>query len=195
MTKAIILLSGGIDSAVCALIAKKWGFEIHALSFNYGQRHILELEAAQKFADKIGATHKVVTIPVLGAITSEQPYVPARNTIFLALACGFAEALGATELFIGINADDSYFPDCSSRFYHAFASLASVAFKQKVNLHAPLLHLTKADVIKIGVEFGVPFEETLTCYNGTNCGTCPACVTRKKAFEANGMVDPLKYWS
>lgn len=191
MKRAIILLSGGIDSAVCAAIAKQWGFEIYALSFDYGQRHIRELQAASRLANDFEAIeHKILTIPALAAITNEQPYVPARNTIFLALALGYAETVGATDLFIGINADDTYFPDCSPMFYHAFNSLASVALKQRVVLNAPIMNLTKSEVIKKGAEFGVDFAKTITCYEGDYCGRCPACKIRMAGFEKAGIVDP-----
>jgi 7-cyano-7-deazaguanine synthase len=194
MKKAIILLSGGIDSTVCAYIAKQWGHEVYALSFDYGQRHLCELQAAALIAQEMGAVeHKTLSLPTLGAITNEQPYVPARNTIFLSLALGYTEVIGATDLFIGINADDVYFPDCSPKFFHAFNSLAAVATKTKIRLNAPLLNLSKTQIIQKGIALGVPFEKTLTCYAGTNCAVCPACKIRCNAFSELGISDPLKY--
>ncbi len=195
MKKAIVLLSGGIDSAVCMGIAKDWGFDmIHALSFDYGQHHIIELQAAAEMAKHYNVIeHKIIVIPQLAPITNEQPYVPARNTIFLSFALGYAELNEIEELFIGMNADDSYFPDCRSPFFHAFNSLASVAVKKRVHLNAPLLYLNKAKIIKKGIELNVPLEKTITCYDGNNCGVCPACKTRLKGFEELGLKDPLIY--
>lgn len=191
MKKAIILLSGGIDSAVCAAIAKQWGYEIYALSFDYGQKHIKELQAASILAKHFNAVeHKTLIIPTLAAITNEQPYVPARNTIFLSLALGYAETIGAEYLFIGINADDTYFPDCSSAFYHAFNSLAAVALKVKVHLNAPLMDLNKSEIIKKGAELGIDFSKTISCYEGSYCGRCLACKIRMEGFIRAGIVDP-----
>lgn len=191
MNKAIILLSGGIDSYVCAEIAKEWGYELYALSFDYGQKHISELKAASVISSSLNVVeHKILTIPTLSAITNEQPYVPARNTIFLSLALGYAETIGATDLFIGINSDDTYFPDCSPRFYHAFNSLAAVALKKRVRLNAPVMKMTKSEIIKKGAELGVDFSKTITCYEGGYCGRCPACKTRMKGFHEAGINDP-----
>jgi 7-cyano-7-deazaguanine synthase len=194
MKKAIILLSGGIDSTLCAAIAKDWGFDLYALSFDYGQRHLKELQAAAEIARLYSAVeHKIITLSALAVITNERPYVPARNTIFLAHALGYAETVGSTDLFVGINADDVHFPDCSPKFFHAFNSLAAVATKAKISLNAPLLNLTKAQIIQKGIELGVPFEKTLTCYGGDHCGACPACKIRLNAFDQLGINDPLKY--
>lgn len=190
MKKSVVLLSGGIDSTLAALIAKEWGFDIYALSFDYGQRHLIELRAADDLAQWLNVIeHRVLNIPNLGPITNSQPYVPARNTIFCAFALGYAETVGATDIFIGINADDTYFPDCSLRFFTAFNSLATVALKNVVKLNAPLVTLTKSQIIAEGIKRKLPFERTITCYDGNNCGVCPACVTRLKGFAENNTED------
>ncbi len=196
MRKAVVLLSGGIDSMVCAGIAKEnWGYEIYAVSFNYGQRHLIELKAASELAEYFNVVeHKIINIAPLLAITNEQPYVPARNTIFLAHALGYAEIVDAKSLIAGINAEDSYFPDCSPQFFHAFNSLSHVALKKKVSFEAPLLSLTKKEIIKKAIELKLPLEKTITCYDGNNCGVCPACKTRLNAFKELGIKDPLTYY-
>lgn len=192
--KAVVLLSGGIDSTLTSLIAKEWGFTLYALSFNYGQRHVVELRAADDIAEWLNvAEHRILNIPNLGPLTNQQPYVPARNTIFCAFGLGYAETVGAMDIFIGINADDTYFPDCSLRFFTAFNSLATVALKQVVKLNAPLVNLTKAQIIKEGIKRNLPFEKTITCYDGNNCGICPACVTRLKGFADNNYNDLIVY--
>lgn len=195
MKKAVVLLSGGIDSMVCAAIAKEeWGYELYAISFDYGQRHLIELKAASELSEYFDVTeHKIISVAPLMAITNEQPYVPARNTIFLAHALGYAEIIGGHSIIAGMNADDGYFPDCSTAFYHAFNSLASVALKARVVFEAPLLFMNKAAIIKKAIELDLPLEKTITCYDGNNCGVCPACQTRLNGFKLVGAKDPITY--
>jgi 7-cyano-7-deazaguanine synthase len=209
--RAIVLLSGGVDSATTLAIAKAEGFQCHALSFNYGQRHGVELEAAKRVAKQLGATeHVILDIDLRrfggSALTSEIPvpkdrpfddsipvtYVPARNTIFLSFALAWAEVLGAQDIFVGVNAlDYSGYPDCRPEYIAAFERMAGLATKAGVQgsplrIHTPLIAMTKAEIIRKGLELGVDFDLTLSCYDpapdGTPCGHCDACQWRAKGF-------------
>ena len=216
--KAVVLLSGGLDSATILALARKEGFQCHALSFDYGQRHKGELKAAAAVAAAGGAhEHRVATLGVgfiggaaltdLGLSVPQTPttgipvtYVPARNTVFLAVALGWAEVLGAHDLFIGVNAVDySGYPDCRPEYLAAFETLANLATKAGVEggrfrIRAPLLHLTKAEIIRAGLDLGVDYGLTLSCYApndaGRVCGTCDACRLRAKGFAEAGVPDP-----
>ena len=223
---AVVLLSGGLDSATVAAIAAGKGFQVNALSFDYGQRHRWELEAARRVADSLGiANHRIAKIDlrVFGgsALTSEIDvpkgrtsnemshgipitYVPARNTIFLSFALAWAEVLGAQDIFLGVNAlDYSGYPDCRPEFIAAYESMANLATKagvegrQKLTIHVPLIQLTKAQIIQRGLELGVDYSLTSSCYdpdeNGAPCGQCDSCLLRQKGFRENGMQDPLRY--
>jgi len=219
---AIVLLSGGLDSATTLAIAHHQGYTCHALSFDYGQRHRVELEAARRVAESIGvASHRWVNIDlrVFGgsALTSDLPvpkdrdaqamendipvtYVPARNTIFLAYALAFAEVMQAGDIFIGVNAIDySGYPDCRPEFIQAFEKMANLATKagvegHKLTIHTPLIDLPKVDIIERGLELGVDYSLTHSCYDpgpqGQPCTRCDACILRIQAFEALGMTDP-----
>ena len=219
--RAVVLLSGGLDSATVLAIAREQGFEAYALSVAYGQRHLVELEAAAKVAAQLGATaHQVmhVDLDVVGgsALTDrsiavpESPgtgipatYVPARNTLFLSLALGWAEVLGANDLFIGVNAVDySGYPDCRPAFVEAFEQLARIATKAGVEgapirVHAPLLQMSKADIVRRGTELGVDFAQTVSCYradaDGRACGRCDSCRLRAAGFSSAGIADPTRY--
>jgi len=224
--KAVVLLSGGLDSATVLAIAKSEGFAPHALSFRYGQRHVAELAAARHVAESFGAPHRVVSIDLRAiggsaltddavavpkdrdeaAMGSDIPvtYVPARNTVFLAIALGYAETLSTGDLFIGVNAlDYSGYPDCRPEFIAAFEQLAQVATADGVTgrvryrIHAPLQHLTKAGIIRRGVELGVDYSLTHSCYDpatdGRACGRCDSCVLRRKGFVEAGVRDPTSY--
>ena len=223
--KAVVLLSGGLDSATVAAIALDRRFAVHALTVAYGQRHSAELEAARRVAAGLGVREHVfstVDLRVFGnsALTDalEVPkssdvtaiatgisitYVPARNTILLALALANAEAIGATEIFIGVNAVDyAGYPDCRPEFIAAFQNLANVATKMSVEgarlqIHAPLLSLSKAEIIREGTRLGVDFAWTHSCYDpsptGLACGFCDSCLLRKKGFEDAGIADPAVY--
>ncbi len=216
-----MLLSGGLDSATVLAIARDQGFACHALSVDYGQRHRVELEAAARVADALGAVeHRRVPIGIGqfggSALTDpaiavpEQPsdgipitYVPARNTLLLALALGWAEVLGARDIFIGVNAVDySGYPDCRPGFIAAFETLANLATKTGVEggrfrIHAPLIHLTKADIIRRGTDLGLDYGLTLSCYQaddqGRACGRCDSCRLRSQGFDAAGIPDPTRY--
>ncbi len=214
-----MLLSGGLDSATCLAIAKSAGFACHCLSVDYGQRHCAELAAAARVAAALGAAeHRVVhldigqfggsalTDPAIAVPTAGvEPgipvtYVPARNTIMLALALGWAEVLGARHIFVGVNAVDySGYPDCRPAFIEAFGTLANLATKAGVEglpatIHAPLIALTKADIIRRGLELGVDYGLTISCYQadvaGRACGLCDACRLREAGFAAAGAIDP-----
>jgi len=220
--KAVVLLSGGLDSATALAVARDEGFECHALSVAYGQRHGAELEAARRVARQLGAAgHKVVevrldaiggsaltdpSIPVPETPTSGIPvtYVPARNTLLLSLALGWAEVLGAWDIFVGVNAVDySGYPDCRPAFVEAFERLANVATKAAVEgrgrfrVHAPLIRLTKAEIIRLGHRLGVDYGLTVSCYQadaaGRACGRCDACRLRREGFAAAGVPDPTPY--
>lgn len=223
---AVLLLSGGLDSATTLALAQRAGFAVHALSFQYGQRHQVELAAARKVADRAGVVQHVTLKIDLGtiggsALTADLPvpknrddaelatgipitYVPARNTVFLAFALGWAEVLGASDLFIGVNAlDYSGYPDCRPEYIAAFERLANLATRAGVEgtarfrIHAPLIHMTKAEIIRTGLELGVDYSITSTCYDpssdGLACGHCDACLLRLKGFRENGLADPAPY--
>ncbi len=222
---AVVLLSGGLDSAVTLALAQKAGFETHALSFDYGQRHRIELEAAARVAASLRVhDHRVARIDlrVFGgsALTADIAvphqrsademthgipitYVPARNTIFLSYALGWAEVLAARHIFIGVNAVDySGYPDCRPEFLRAFEHLAAVATKAGVDghslqIHAPLLAFSKAEIIREGTALGVDFALTHSCYDPTEedvaCGSCDSCQLRLKGFRDAGLSDPINY--
>lgn len=219
--RAIVLVSGGVDSATVLAMAQRQGFECYAVSFDYGQRHHSELRAADAVTHHLGAKqHKTVkldlrmiggsaltdtTIDVPNAPTTGIPvtYVPARNTVFLAIALGWAEVVGASDLFIGVNAVDySGYPDCRPAFISAFETLANVATKagiegRRFTVHAPLLNMTKADIIRAGIELGVDFGLTVSCYDaddqGRACGQCDSCRLRHEGFVAAAVTDPTRY--
>jgi 7-cyano-7-deazaguanine synthase len=221
MNKAIVLLSGGLDSATTLAIATNEGFECHAISFRYGQRHKLELEAAEKVARAFNAVqHKIIDIDLTqiggSALTDmdiavpEQAnegipvtYVPARNTIFLALALAYAESIFASHIFIGVNAVDySGYPDCRPEFIEAFTHLANIATRAGVegegfHLHAPLIEMSKEEIISTGTDLGVDYSLTVSCYQpdlqGRACGVCDSCRYRKKGFDSAGIADPTLY--
>ncbi|MBF0285704.1 MAG: 7-cyano-7-deazaguanine synthase QueC [Magnetococcales bacterium] len=217
--KAVLLLSGGLDSATCLALARREGFEVHALSFRYGQRHAVELEAARRIAALQGAARHVILDLDLRAfggssLTSDaldvpktgltpgipSTYVPARNTVFLSLALAWAETLEARDLFIGVNAVDfSGYPDCRPAFIQSFESLANVATKAGVEghpfrIHAPLLHWSKEEIIRQGLALGVDFALTRSCYDpdsdGIPCGLCDSCRLRREGFARVGVEDP-----
>jgi len=222
--RAVILLSGGLDSATVLAVAKSEGYERYALSFSYGQRHAWELEAAKRVAASIGvAEHRITNIDLRafggsaltadiavpkGRATDEMAhgipitYVPARNTIFLAFALAWAEVLGASDIFLGVNAlDYSGYPDCRPEFIAAFEKMANLATKAGVDgrlalkIHTPLITLTKAEIIRLGRELGVDYSLTSSCYDpsagGAPCGLCDSCLLREKGFRENGIEDPL----
>jgi len=224
--RAVVLLSGGLDSATVLAISRSLGYEVYALSFSYGQRHILELEAAARVAASIGvAQHRIAKIDLRifggSALTDEIEvpkgrsagemrhgipitYVPARNTIFLSFALAWAEVLGSSDIFIGVNAlDYSGYPDCRPEFIEAFEKMANLATKagvegrQALKIHTPLIALTKAEIIRRGIELGVDFALTSSCYDpstsGEPCGECDSCLLRRKGFRENGIEDPLRY--
>ncbi|MGD8235347.1 MAG: 7-cyano-7-deazaguanine synthase QueC [Chromatiales bacterium] len=219
--RAVVLLSGGLDSATALAIAKDAGYDCYALSLSYGQRHAAELAAAKRVASAMGVSRHLVlpmALDLIGgsALTDssihvpekESPgipvtYVPARNTIFLALALGWAEVLEADDLFIGVNAlDYSGYPDCRPEFIEAFEHLANLATKravegQRVQVHAPLIRLTKAEIIRRGIDLGVDYGHTVSCYQadeeGRACGLCDSCRLRRRGFEEAGIEDPTRY--
>jgi len=220
--KAVVLVSGGLDSATVLAIARRQGYACHAVSFDYGQRHRAELDAAAQVAQRLGAAeHKIITLDLSGiggsALTDptiavpEKPsegipitYVPARNTVFLALALAWAEVLEAQDLFIGVNAVDySGYPDCRPEFIAAFERLAMLATKagaegRVFHVHTPLIALSKADIIRNGIELGVDYAVTVSCYQaddeGLACGRCEACRLRRAGFAAAGVADPTRYF-
>jgi 7-cyano-7-deazaguanine synthase len=224
-TKAVVLLSGGIDSTTVLAIAKRQNYQIYAISFDYGQRHWFELQAAQKIAAHFhiekhlimpinlrafGGSALTADIDVpktdhIDKIAAHIPvtYVPARNTIFLSLALGWAETLNARDIFIGANAIDySGYPDCRPEYISAFEKMANLATKagvegQKITIHAPLISMTKADIIKQGIKLGVDYSMTHSCYDpsadGNACGSCDSCLLRKRGFQQANAVDPTKY--
>ncbi len=224
MKRAVVLVSGGLDSATVLAIAEAEGFSPCALSFDYGQRHRAELVAAKEVVDARGAErHLVLPLdlrPIGGSALTDAAidvpkdalaeggsdipvtYVPARNTLFLSIALGWAETLGAHDIFIGVNAlDYSGYPDCRPAFIEAFEKLANVATKEGVEgrpfrIHAPLLHLTKTEIIRRGLELGVDYGLTRSCYDpqgDTACGHCDSCILRRRAFAELGMNDPIAY--
>jgi 7-cyano-7-deazaguanine synthase len=221
MPTAVVLLSGGLDSYTASAVARRDGFDVCALSFRYGQRHRQEIEAASRVARAVGVTRHLVLDLDLTAIggssltstdmavpkdrdvdASDIPstYVPARNTIFLSVALGWAEVLGASDIFIGVNAlDYSGYPDCRPEFIHAFEQLARVATRAGIEgrgltVHTPLMMLGKADIIRLGLELGLDYGLTLSCYDpapdGTPCGHCDSCQLRMAGFASAGVSDP-----
>lgn len=220
--KAVVLLSGGLDSVTVLATAKSQGYMCYALSFDYGQRHNAELQAAAKIAADYEVELKIIRLD-LGSIGGSAltdshidvpqsleagipvTYVPARNTVFLSLALGWAEVLKAQDIFIGVNAVDySGYPDCRPEFIEAFEKLANVATKSSVEgvpfkIHTPLIHLTKAQIIEQGIQLGVNYRQTVSCYSaskhGEACGTCDACRLRKNGFLTAGIEDVTRYVS
>jgi 7-cyano-7-deazaguanine synthase len=223
---AVILLSGGLDSATALAVARRDGFRCHALTIAYGQRHAAELAAAARVAAALGAAeHRVLHLDLRAfggsALTAELPvpldrppdemshgipvtYVPARNTVFLALALAYAEVLGSFDIFVGVNAVDySGYPDCRPEFVRAFEGLANLATRAGVEgrgrfrVHAPLVELAKADIIRLGLSLGVDYGLTHSCYapaeDGAACGRCDPCQLRRAGFEAAGVPDPTRY--
>jgi len=224
--KAVVLLSGGIDSATTLAIAKKSGFDVYALSFRYGQRHKIELKAARNISEQIGVREHLILdvnlrkiggsaltdhIPVpkqrcFGEMKKEIPmtYVPARNSVFLSIALAWAEVLQTGDIFIGVNVlDYSGYPDCRPAFITAFEKMANLATraavegKYKIKIHTPLMKMGKSEIIQKGVELGVNYGLTHSCYDpdksGKACGMCDACLLRLKGFQQLGMKDPVKY--
>lgn len=219
--RAVVLLSGGLDSATCLAIAHSAGFETYALSFSYGQRHEAELDASARVAVGLGAkTHRVAKIDLAifggSALTDrrldvpETPsegipitYVPARNTVFLSYALAWAEVLEAEAVFIGVNAVDySGYPDCRPEFVEAFEVMANLATKRgveghRLSIHAPLMHMSKAQIIQEGIKLGVDYSLTVSCYQadelGRACGRCDSCRLRREGFMQAGVIDPTRY--
>ncbi len=210
MKKAVILFSGGLDSTTCLAIAKSQGFECHAISFNYGQKSISELESAKRIAKYFSIHHKIIDLPpsqfhgssltdasknipeFTGSNEIPSTYVPARNTIFLSYALGWAEVLSAHDIFIGVNAVDfSGYPDCRPEYIQTFQKLANLATKAgvtegNIKIQIPLSEMNKAEIIKLGLSLGVDYQMTVSCYqaneNGHACGKCDSCSLRKKGF-------------
>ncbi len=221
MKKAVVLLSGGLDSATILAIARRDGFECHALSFAYGQRHKAELDAAARVAKALGAVeHKTVALDLSAiggsALTDDSipvpdhpsegipsTYVPARNTVFLAVALGWAEVLESQDIFIGVNAVDySGYPDCRPEFIAAFQQVANLGTKAGVEgrglaIHAPLVQLSKAEIVRLGTQLGVDYGLTVSCYTadaaGRACGVCDSCRLRRQGFLEAGLQDPTAY--
>jgi 7-cyano-7-deazaguanine synthase len=227
MAEAVVLLSGGLDSTTAAAIIKAQGFAVRALTVLYGQRHAVELEAARRAAAAVGAVeHRILSLDLAGfggsalvgagAVPKDRAlaeigapgdvpatYVPARNTVLLALALAWAEALGARDLVIGVNVlDASGYPDCRPEFVEAFERLANLATRagtagERFRVHAPLVHMTKAQIIRRGLELGVDYAATHSCYDpgadGGACGRCDACILRRKGFAEAGVADPTLY--
>lgn len=221
---AVILLSGGLDSATILALAKSRGFACHCLSLDYGQRHRIELEAAARVAASLGAanhrtlqldltqfggsalTDLAIDVPTGGVLPGiPVTYVPARNTIMLSLALAWAEVLEASDIFVGVNAVDySGYPDCRPEYIRAFETMANLATKAAVegrhlSLHAPLIDLTKSEIIRLGSTLGVDYSLTISCYladaEGRACGSCDSCRLRRAGFEAAGIIDPTPYRS
>jgi 7-cyano-7-deazaguanine synthase len=225
LKRAVVLLSGGLDSATVLAIARSKGYELYALSFSYGQRHIWELQAAARVAESIGVVkHRTATIDLRifggSALTDDIDvpkgrsneamsrgipitYVPARNTIFLSFALAWAEVLGSSDIFLGVNAlDYSGYPDCRPEFIEAFETMANLATKagvegrQALKIHTPLIAMSKAEIIQKGIELGVDYSLTSSCYDpsatGEPCGECDSCLLRQKGFSENGLEDPLE---
>ena len=219
MRKAVILLSGGLDSATCLAIAKQDGYELQASSFKYGQRHEFEINAAKKIAKSMGVTNHVVMDINLRAfggsaltdnidvpknrdvteISSEIPvtYVPARNTIFLSFALAFAETTESNDIFIGVNAlDYSGYPDCRPEFVEKMNALSLISDYQPISVKAPFIDLSKSEILSKGVEMNLDYSKTWTCYEGKDlaCGLCGSCNERLEAFSENNLDDPLEYY-
>jgi 7-cyano-7-deazaguanine synthase len=225
LPRAVVLFSGGLDSTTCMAIARRQGFDVFALSFDYSQRHKAELQMARKAAEALGAReHLILELPLnriggsaltddievprdipLEEMTNRIPitYVPARNTIFLSLALAWAEVLGAQDLFIGANVlDYSGYPDCRPEFFQAFERMANLGTREAVQgrhfrIHTPLVSLTKGQILKLGLELGVDYALTLSCYDpdrdGRACGHCDSCRLRLKGFAEAGLADPVPY--
>ncbi len=226
--RAVCLLSGGLDSSTCLALARHEGYECYALSFDYGQRHRIELDAARRIAERLGAARHIVIavdLRVFGgsALTADiavpkgrgeqemargipVTYVPARNTVFLALALAWAEELETSDIFIGVNAIDySGYPDCRPEFIQAFERMADLATRAgvegrtRIRIHTPLIRLSKAGIVKLAAELGLDFSLTYSCYDpddsGRPCGLCDSCLLRKKGFKEAGLDDPLEYRS
>ncbi|WP_018624410.1 7-cyano-7-deazaguanine synthase QueC [Kangiella aquimarina] len=220
--RAVVLLSGGLDSTTALAIAKSQGYDCYAMSFNYGQRSLAELNAAKEVAKSMNVIeHIVVNLDMSqiggSALTDHSidvptsgveegipvTYVPARNTVFLSIALGWAEVLNAERIFIGVNAVDySGYPDCRPEFIKAFETMANLATKagvegQKLKIEAPLINLTKSQIIAKGIELGVDYSQTVSCYKATDdgnaCGVCDSCRLRKQGFEGQGFPDPTRY--
>jgi len=218
--KAVVLLSGGLDSMVTAAIARERGFEVLALTVDYGQRHAVELEAARRIAEKLAVEHRLIELDLTrfggSALTADiavpktgvgetipVTYVPARNTVLLSLALAWAEAAGARDLFIGVNAlDYSGYPDCRPEFIRAFEALANLATKagvegERFTIHAPLLQMSKADIAREAARLGLDAGLSHSCYDpapdGSHCGLCDACRLRAKGFAEAGLADPTRY--
>jgi len=225
-TPAVVLLSGGLDSATVCAVARDRGFAVHALTFDYGQRHAVELEAAGRVAEALGAAvsrtvpldltaigGSALTDPAIpvprgrgpGELAGGVPvtYVPARNTLLLAWALAYAEVAGARDLFVGVNAVDySGYPDCRPEFLEAFERLANLATRagtegERFTVHAPLLHLSKAEIVRLGASLGVDYGLTHSCYDpaadGAACGECDSCLLRRRGFSEAGVPDPTRY--
>jgi len=225
-SKAVVLLSGGLDSTTVVAIAREQGFSVYALSFDYGQNHKIELESAQRIAVQLGiARHVIVKVDLRSfggsALTSDLPvpkhrtaddmghgipitYVPARNTVFLSLALAWAETLGATDIFLGVNAlDYSGYPDCRPEFIDAFEEMANLGTKmgtedgKRITIHTPLIAMTKKQIVEAGLWLGVDYSQTISCYDpgeqGEACGACDACLLRLKGFSEAGVDDPAVY--
>jgi 7-cyano-7-deazaguanine synthase len=225
-SKAVVLLSGGLDSTTVAAMARELGFQLYALSVDYGQNHRIELESAKRVAAKLGVQqHAIVKVDLRSfggsALTSGLPvpkhrsaeaighgvpvtYVPARNTVFLSLALAWAETLGATDIFLGVNAlDYSGYPDCRPEFIEAFEALANLATKmgteegKRISIHTPLIAMTKKLIVEAGLRLDVDYSQTISCYDpderGEACGACDACLLRLKGFTEAGVADPALY--
>ena len=225
-SRAVVLISGGLDSATCVAIAERDGFAVYGISFRYGQRHESEIASAERVAETMGVREHIIVevdlkqfggsaltdaIAVPKKRTVEEigddipvTYVPARNTVFLSLALAWAETLGAGDIFIGVNAVDySGYPDCRPEYIEAFERMANLATKaaiegkQPVKIHTPLINLTKAQIIRRGLELGVDYALTTSCYDpasdGAACGACDACLLRLRGFAENGLEDPARY--
>jgi 7-cyano-7-deazaguanine synthase len=225
MKKAVVLVSGGLDSATVLAIAKTAGYDCYAVSFDYGQRHSAELNAARRVAAEAGvAEHRIVTIDLSqfggSALTDDSidvpeanqdqsesdipiTYVPARNTVFLSLALAWSEVLGAQDIFLGVNAVDySGYPDCRPAFIESFETMANLATRagveeQRLTVHAPLIDLTKAEIIQRGIELGLDYSLTVSCYqaddSGAACGVCDSCFLRQQGFVSASVPDPTRY--
>jgi 7-cyano-7-deazaguanine synthase len=219
--KAVVLLSGGLDSATALAIAREQGYECYALSMEYGQRHAAELQAARRIAESLGVkehqvmpialdrfggsalTDQEIDVPEQGGEGIPVTYVPARNTVFLSLALGWAEVLGARDIFIGVNAVDySGYPDCRPEFIETFENLVNLATKagvegERIHIHAPLIQLTKAEIIRKGTDLGLDYGLTVSCYQaddqGRACGRCDSCALRAQGFKEAGIADPTPY--
>ncbi|KTD34361.1 ExsB protein [Legionella moravica] len=222
MNKAVVLLSGGLDSTTCLALAKSRGFACYAISFSYGQRHSAELLAAARIAQHYGVVeHKIVNLDTQlfsGSALTDQSidvpdyldspkipvtYVPARNTIFLSMALGLAESIGARDIFIGASSVDfSHYPDCRPEFIQAFQNMANLATKAGIEgdsfrINTPLQHLSKIETIQLGIQLGVDYGMTVSCYQANNkgeaCGSCDSCTFRKRGFSGSGIDDPTIY--